>query len=179
MDKKEIKITVTKMLSSGLEKSEAFNQLCGQGIKDSLLAYFIASYADPVRCSEHEKKVNILITLMFIQALIVFVMGFGAGAKMGPNAKWILGGTMMLIPLLFAWGFYMHKVVAYNVYIMLSIIQLPKAFVGFTSAPIASSVGIAINIGILAYIWYVRDKIFPDFVFITPRKIKGKYLFAD
>lgn len=178
MDKKEIKAKVTELLSSGIGKSEVFTQLSGQGVKDSQLAYFVASYADPVRCSEHDKKVSILITLMFIQALIVFVMGFNIGTTIGPNAKWIAGGTLMLIPLLFAWGFYKHKVGAYNAYILLSIIQFPKSFEGFTSAPIASTVGIAINLGMLAYIWYVREKIFPGFALMTPKKIKGQYVFA-
>lgn len=179
MDKKAIKAKVTELLSSGAAKSEVFTQLSCQGVKDSQLAYFIASHADPSRCNEHDRKVNIIITLMFIQAVIAFLIGFGIGAKIGPNAKWIVGGLIALIPLLFAWGFYKHQAGVYNAYILLSIIQLPKSFEGFTSSPIASSVGIAIGIGMLSYVWYVREKLFPDFAFITPKKIKGQYVFAS
>jgi hypothetical protein len=179
MNKKEIQAKVTKLLLSGAAKSEVFAQLSGQGVKDSQLAYLIASYADPNRCDEHDRKVNILITIMFIQAAIAFLIGFGIGAKMGPNAKWIIGTLVALIPMLFAWGFYKHRVGAYNAYILLTIVQLPKSFEGFSLTPIASSVGIAISIGLLAYVWYVRDKLFPGFAMMTPKKIKGKYVFAS
>lgn len=178
MNKAEIKSKVSELLSSGTAKAEVFAQLSGQGVKDRQLAYFIASYPDPARCEDHSGKVNIIITLMFIQAVIAFVLGYGIGVKIGPNAKWIFGALIALIPLLFAWGFYTNRVGAYNAYILLSIVQLPKSFDGFTSSPIASSIGIAIGIGLLAFVWYVREKIFPGFAFTTPKKIKGEYVFV-
>lgn len=36
----------------------------------------------------------------------------------------------------------------------------------------------AINIVLLAFVWYVRGKIFPDFAFVGPRRVNGKYLFT-
>lgn len=178
MNKKEIQARVRELLTAGTAKTEVFAQLAGQGVKDSRLAYFIASYADPNRCDDHERKVNVLITVMFIQALIAFLLGFGIGAKIGPNAKWIVGALTGLIPLLFAWGFYMHRAGAYNAYILLTIVQLPKSFEGFASSPVATSIAIAVNVAVLAYVWYVREKLFPDFAFITPKKIKGEYVFS-
>ena len=77
MNKKEIQAKVRELLVAGTPKAQVFEQLAGQGAKDSQLAYFIASYADPHRCSDHERKVNVLVTIMFIQALIAFFMGFG------------------------------------------------------------------------------------------------------
>ena len=179
MNKKEIKASVQNLLEKGTKKSEAFAQLSGQGVKDSQLAYFIASYADPRRCFEHGSKVNGLIMLMFVLALIAFPFGFRIGAQIGPNAKWIFGVFVALITLLFAWGFYRHKVGAYNAYLLLTIVQFPKSFEGFSAIPVATSVGLALNVALLAYIWYVREKIFPGFAFITPKKIKGKYVFSD
>lgn len=178
MNKKEVQAKVYELLAAGTPKAKVFEQLTGQGVKDSQLAYSIASFADPSRCDNHERKVNILITVMFIQALIAFFMGFGIGAKIGPNAKWIAGALIALIPLLFAWGFYAHRVGAYNAYILLTIIQLPRSFEGFTSSPVATSIAIAISVAVLAYVWYVREKLFPDFAFITPKKVKGEYVFS-
>jgi hypothetical protein len=178
MNKKEIQAKVHELLVAGTDKTKVFEQLTGQGVKDSQLAYFIASYADPVRCDNHERKVNILITVMFILALIAFLLGFGIGAKIGPNAKWIVGTLIAFIPLLFAWGFYTHRVGAYNGYILLTIIQFPRSFEGFTSSPVPTSIAIAVNLALLAYVWYVREKLFPDFAFITPKKIKGEYVFS-
>ena len=179
MNKKEIKAKVTDLISSGMAKSEVFTQLSGHGVKDSQRAYFIASYAAPRLCDAHDRKVNIIITLMFAQAAIAFLMGFGIGAKIGPNARWIIGGLIALIPLLFAWGFYKNVAGAYNAYILLSIIQFPRQLEGFTSSPIATSIGLAVGIGMVAFVWYVRGKVFPDFAFIAPKKIKGKYVFAS
>ncbi|WP_310447964.1 hypothetical protein [Thiobacillus sp.] len=179
MNKKEIQAQVTDLLSSGVPKSEVFAKLSGQGVKDSQLAHFIASYADPFRCDTHDGKINILITIMFIQALFAALLGFGIGAKIGPNAKWITPLLIAAIPLLFAWGFYKYRAWAFNAYILLSIVQLPRSLEGFTSSPIATSIGFAISVGMFAYVWYVREKIFPDFAFITPKKTKGKYIFGS
>lgn len=177
MTKREARAKVAQQLSSGKSKSETFVQLAGQGIKDSQLAYFVASYADPGRCDEHERKVKVLVVLMFIQALFSLVLGLALGAKIGPNAKWIFGAALGMIPLLFAWGFYTDRVGAYNAYIMLGIIGLPKSLEGFSSAPIGTSVSVAIAVGLLAYVWYVRDKIFPGWAFVTPKRVKGQYIF--
>ena len=179
MNKKEVQAKVNDLLSSGVRKSEVFAKLSGQGVKDRQLAHFIASYADPLRCAAHDGKVNVIITLMFVQALIAALLGFGIGAKIGPNAKWIVPLLIAGIPLLFAWGFYNYRAWAFNAYILLTIVQLPRSLDGFTSSPIASSIGMAINLGMLAYVWYVRDKLFPDFAFISPKKVKGEYIFAS
>ncbi len=178
MNKKEIKEKVSDLIFSGMPKSEVFTKLSGQGIKDSQLAFFVASHKDPRLCEEHERKVNIIIMLMFIQAAIAFLMGFGIGVKVGPNAKWIFGVLFAFIPLVFAWGFYKYVAGAYNAYILLSIIQLPRQLEGFASSPIATAIGLTIGIGITAYVWYVRGKLFPDFAFIAPKRIKGQYVFT-
>ncbi|MNK52881.1 hypothetical protein D3C87_718270 [compost metagenome] len=141
----------------------------------------------PVRCfiflclalpSRVSFLVHILITIMLAQALIAFFLGLDIGARMGPTAKWVMGVSMTLIPLFLVWGFYNHRVGAYNAYILLVLPQFPRALEGFTSSPATTTIALAISIVILAFVWYVRGKIFPDFVFVNPRKIKGKYFFA-
>ncbi|WP_085706093.1 DUF3592 domain-containing protein [Pseudomonas sp. B8(2017)] len=179
LSKKEVQEKVRELLDANIAKSEVFSQLSGQGVKDSQLAYFIASYADPVRCDEHDRKVNILITIMLVQALIGFILGMTQGAGIGPAAKWIVSISMILIPLLWVWGFYNHRVVAYNAYILLALPQFPKTLAGFASNPATTTVSLVISIVMLAFVWYVRGKIFPDFAFVTPRKVKGKYFFTD
>ncbi|WP_085616205.1 MULTISPECIES: DUF3592 domain-containing protein [unclassified Pseudomonas] len=179
LSKKEVQKKVRELLGANIAKSEVFSQLSGQGVKDSQLAYFIASYADPVRCDEHDRKVNILITIMLVQALIGFILGMTLGAGIGPAAKWIVSISMILIPLLWVWGFYNHRVVAYNAYILLALPQFPTTLAGFASNPATTTVSLVISIVMLAFVWYVRGKIFPDFAFVTPRKVKGKYFFTD
>jgi hypothetical protein len=179
MNKKEIKSKVNELLASGTAKSDVFAQLSGRGIRDSRLAYLIASYVSPWLSEQYASKVNILLTLMFVQALIGFFLGYAIGAKIGPNAQWIIGSLIALIPLLFALGFYKNQVGAYNTYILLSIIQMPRQFNGFESSPVSTSIGLAIGFAILGFVWYLQQKLFPDFLFITPKKVKGRYVFSD
>ena len=177
MDQKQIKGRVAELLSSGLTKSDVFNQLSGQGVKDSQLAYSIAAYTDPTLRYAHNGKVNLLVTFMFILAGIALLLGFFLGAKFGPNSRWVWAAIFAFVPLLFAWGFYNYKVGAYNAYILLTIIQIPKAFTGFSATPITSSIALLINIAFLAYVWYLREKLFPGFMLMSPKKIKGQYVF--
>jgi hypothetical protein len=179
MNKKETKKKANDLLASGVAKTEVFAQLSGQGVKDSYIAHFVASYVDPARCARHDRKVDILIWLMLVQTLFVFAVGYGIGQKVGGNAKWIVTLGITSIPLLFAWGFYKHFAGAYNAYLLLSIIQLPKQLGGLATTPISTGIGLAIGVGMIAYVWYVRHSLFPDFGFISPKKVKGQYAFTD
>ncbi|EJM64355.1 hypothetical protein PMI30_03706 [Pseudomonas sp. GM50] len=179
MNKKEAKAKIKDLLSSGVPKSEVFTQLSGQGVKDSLLANLIASTADPYLCLAHDRKVNVIITLMFIQAAFALLIGFSMGSAIGPNARWVVGGLGALIPLLFAWGFYNHLAGAYNAYIVLSIVPAVRQLEGLTSGSISTLIGSAIGIGMLVFVCYVRQKLFPDLVLFTPKKIKGRYVFSS
>jgi len=107
------------------------------------------------------------------------VAGLGLGAKIGPHARWLVAGGVALVSLLFAWGFYTHRVAAYNAYILLAIVHLPWSMDGFTDDPFAASIGLVLNVGVLAYVWYVRHLLFPDFLLLTPRKINGEYAFSE
>lgn len=178
MNKKEIQASVRQLLDRGVPRSEVFARLSGQGMKDSRLAYFIASRVDPARREQHRGKVRVLVALMVVLALIGFVVGFGTGARIGPNAKWIFAFGIALLTLLFAWGFHAARVGFYNAYILLSIIQIPKSFEGFAADPLSASIGLAFNGGLLAFTWYVRHCLFPDFNFLNPRKVKGQYVFS-
>ncbi|EAT17185.1 hypothetical protein HTZ97_00750 [Desulfuromonas acetoxidans] len=179
MNKKEITAKVHELLASGMHKSDVFTQLSGQGVKDSYLAHAIASYPNPILCSRHGLKVSILVTIMVIEAGLGLWLGYSIGALIGPNAKWIAGLLTAAIPLLFAWGFYNHFAKAYNIFIILTIVQFHNVLRGFTEEPISTSIAVVINIGVLSYVWYVRQKLFPDFAFITPKKVQGEYVFKE
>lgn len=178
MDKKQIKQKVAELLNAGKPKSEVFQTLSGGVVKDNQLALFIASHANPQLYERHDKKINALITIMFIQALFAALLGGVIGAKIGPIAAWGIAAFCALIPLLFAYGFYNNHAGTYNAYIVLTLIQTPKMFTGFAHSPTATVIGSIIGLGILGYVWYVRSLLFPDFTFISPKKSKGQYVFA-
>lgn len=179
MNKKEIKAQVGTLLEAGTPKSEVFSRLSGQGVKDRQLAYFIAAHPLPWRCDAHERKVNVLVSIMLLQAMFGFFAGFVIGSAIGPLARWILAGVVALFPVLFARGFYKHKVGAYNAYLLLSIVFLPKSLAGFGEHPVANGIALAINLSTIAFVWYVRSKLFPDFVAFSPAKVKGQYRFEN
>ena len=179
MDKKEIKQQVTRMLAAGRSRTETFQAFTGGAAKDRLLAHWIATYSDQNLYEQHYKKINVLITIIFIQALFGAVVGFGLGGTIGPNAAWIFGALCGFIPLLFAYGFYRNYVGTYNIYIILSITQIPRALADFGEAPVISAIGMGISLAMLAFVWYLRARLFPDFAFFTPKKIKGQYVFSN
>jgi len=177
MNKKEIKSRIPALLAAGAEKSVVFAKLSGQGVTDAQLALLIASHPDPDRCTQHRGKVRVLIVIMLFQALIAFAAGFGASSG-GPGVR--LGIAMLgaSLPLLLAFGFHRSLVWAYNVYIMLGIVQLPQAIIDLASGPPARTMVFAVNLAVLGYVWYVRKRIFPDLIFFAPRKVKGEYVFS-
>jgi hypothetical protein len=178
LSKVEVKQKVAEMLDAGTSKTEVFKTLSGGAVKDRVLAYYIAAHAFPLLCAKHDGKVNGLITMMFIQALIAALAGYALGAKIGPNAAWIFPALCAVIPLLIAYGFYKNSVGAYNAYIILTLASSHNLFKGFTEAPITSSISIAIAVGMFMFVWYVRSLLFPDFAVIGPRKAKGNYVFS-
>lgn len=179
MDKKRMRTRARELLVNGMAKSKVFEQLSGQGVKDASLAYFIAAYVNPVRRDAHRGKIKVLIAIMLIQALIGLVVGYGLGARRGPDAAWITGGLIAAVPLWIGWGFHKNWVGAYNACIVLTIVQAYQMVDGFAAAPFATSVAVAINFAILLLVWHVREKLFPGFVLTTPKRIKGRYVFTE
>ncbi len=179
MNKKEIKAKVGELLSLGTPKAKVFAQLSGQGGRDSQLAYFVAAHPNPIRCEKHSGKVNVLIVIMLIQAVMAFFVGYFASAKMGSSAQLMIALSAIPIALLFVWGFYTNRVGAYNAYIVLSIVQAPQTLTSLTTTSLASWIGFAVSIGVMFYVIYVRENIFPGFLMTTPKKIKGEYVFVD
>lgn len=62
---------------------------------------------------------------------------------------------------------------------MLSIVNLPKGLDDLTTSPVSTLVTLALGVGLIAFTWYVRSKLFPDFAFISPKKVKGKFVFSN
>lgn len=179
MNKKEIKAAAKAQLQSGASKNSVFQSLRGQDMKDAQLAMVIVSYADPKLCEEHAGKVKILVGLMYVYSAFAFLAGMFAIPDMSPVGKLMLGAFCAAFSLLFAWGFKHHKLAAYTIYIFLTIIQLPKQVIALISHPDPSIVAILLGIAMLAYVWFVRQKLFPEMGFVTPLKVKGQYVFQD
>ena len=179
MNKKEIKAEVAELISGGLPKADVFAKPTGQGVKDYALARYIASYADPQRCRANQGHIRAVLVIAWLQVLIGVLVGFSIGSETSPLGGLIVGGLVAGFALLFVFGFSKNKAFAYNAYLILAITQIPRQFHGISEEPTSTMIGLAIGLALLGYIWYVRSRLFPDFTFLWPRKISGKYVFSD
>lgn len=179
MNKKQTKAKVQALLTAGVGKTAVFRLLKGHGVRDSVLAHYIASHVDASEVDEHANKIDRLLWIMYAQALLGLWIGWGMAAAWGPVGKGVALLLCAGLPLLFAWGFYRNLAGFYNAYLLLQVVQLSKAFKDFNAEPVITLVAVGINIAVLAYVWYVRSKLFPDFLAFTPKKQSGKYVFVS
>jgi hypothetical protein len=181
MKKKQIQEAVHTHLSQGRSKSEVFQLMSGQGVSDRVVAYLIAAHPAPDLVRRHARLIDAMMVISWLQMAVAVLMGVVLG--IGMHAGWIalllvtalLGGFTYL----FVWGFTRNRAWAYNATIMLSIINLPKLLGELPHAPVANGIALALNVVLIAFAWYVRGKVFPDFVFMSPRKRQGSYVFSS
>jgi hypothetical protein len=178
MTRSEARAHVQQMLAAGMGRSAVFARLSGHGLKDSRLARLVAGQAHPQVLQAQRPRVKALVGVMLLLAVLTFAMGYLLADQTGPVRRWFVGGLLALVPLLFAWGFHQNRAGAYNAYIFLSVVQLPKQFEGFTETPIASSLAIAVSLALLGFVARLRYRLFPDLFLLSPAKVKGQYRFS-
>jgi len=179
MNQKEARAEIARLASSGIARSEIYARLSGRGIKDRKLAWLLASYADPRLLEANQKYIGWVVLIACAQTAMGFIDGFGIGEKISVGAGWLVGVATIAFGLLFAWGFYRNKVGAYNAYLLAAIIQLPFQLDDLAGSPLGGTVEVAIGLALLGYVWWVRNRIFPDFAFMSPRKANRAYVFSD
>ena len=169
-DKRAVRRQMDAMLAEGTGKTEIFRQLSGQGVKDRQLAAWLAGQPDLQARGEMSLHVNILTGLMALQALIILAVT--------ASVSFLLGLALMLIPLLFAWGFRQPKAGAYSAYVFLSIVTLGRNFTHMFPLTVSSIVGFAIGVGLIWYVVWIQRRIFPDMSFIGPNRKGREFVFT-
>lgn len=178
MNNKQIKSEIARLLALGASKSDIFEQLCAQGAKERVVAALLAGRADPVLVEQHQGKIIGLLVMMAIQGGLAALLGLSLGVSTGGMGLGLgLAALGIAVSALFAWGFKRNWIGAYRGFVILSVSQLPKAFRGFESDPVACMVGVGISIAMIAYVLFVQTRIFPDMVGFAPRRVGGKYVF--
>jgi len=178
MNKNEVRAKVTEMLSAGEKKQDVFAGLSGKGVKDRVLAYLIASHVDLRRCVENRTYRRIAIAIAYYHVVVAIFSAYIVIDRL-VTLGLVLGAILLLFAALFVWGFWKNKASVYNVYLILSLTQLPLRFLEFLEYPAGASAGLAIDIGLITYVWFVRQRLFPDLAFIGTRKVDGRYVFSD
>ncbi|KVN36738.1 permease [Burkholderia pyrrocinia] len=188
MNKTEAKTRIAAMLSAGSKKSDVLAALSGQGVKDRVLAGLIASRPDPDRCRQNRLHVRLLIALGILQllfclwvayTLVVDAVSIGPLGTTGVVVVALLLAITVPLSLLFIWGFATYRVTVYHAYIALSIAQTPKLIGRLATDPGDALTGLAISIALVVYVYFVRNRLFPDYVWFWPRKAEGRYVFAE
>jgi len=179
MNKREVRAKVTEMLSAGEKKQNVFAELSGRGVKDWVLANFIASHVDPRRCIENRIHRRIVIAIAYLQVVAAILVGLHIAVDSSVTLALVFGAMALSLAALFVWGFSKNKAGAYNAFLFLTLTQFPQQLKGFSENPVATSVGLAIAVGIITYVGFVRYRLFPDFVFLGARKVDGQYVFSD
>ncbi|TCW79612.1 permease [Burkholderia sp. SRS-46] len=180
MNKTEAKTKIAAMLSAGSKKGDVLAALSGQGIKDRVLANLIASRPDPERCRQNRLHVRLLIALGILQLLFCLWVAYTLFVEVGSiGAIALFLALTVPLSLLFIWGFATYRVGAYHAYIALSIAQMPKLIGHLATDPGDALIGLAISIALVVYVYFVRNRLFPDYVWFRPRKAQGRYVFAE
>ncbi|AOI94787.1 hypothetical protein [Burkholderia sp. LA-2-3-30-S1-D2] len=180
MNKKEAKTRIAALLSAGARKADVLAELAGQGLKDRVLARLIASRPDPELCRKNKVHTRVLIALGIAQLLISVALAYLIlvdGLNMGAAVLFL--ALTVPLSLLFIWGFATHRVSAYHAFIILSLLQVPKTIADLGRDPSTALPTLGVTVILVGYVWFVRNRLFPDFGWFAPRKVEGRYAFVE
>jgi hypothetical protein len=83
---------------------------------------------------------NVVLIIAYVQMVMTTLLGFAIGLKTNLTTGLISASAMAAFMYMFVWSFKRNKMWAYNMTILLSIIQLPNQLKEFSQAPIATTV---------------------------------------
>lgn len=179
MNKQDIRADIARRMAQGEGKSSIFRALKGHGVSDGSLANLIASHPDQKLIAQHARYITGMLVVAWVQLVLGVLIGLGLALKMGALAGLLVAAFIGGFAYIFVWGFQHNRAWAYNASIILSIINLPKALSDVTTAPASSVFALALGLAWIAYTWFVRTKLFPDFAVLGPRKVGGVYQFSN
>ena len=179
MNRKEAKTRIAVLLSAGTRKADALAELSGQGLKDRVLAHLIASRPDPERCRQNKLHIRILVALGIAQLAISLMLAyyFFHRRRQRPRAG---------IPRA-------DRAAVAAVHLGLcnpSCRRVPRVHPAVAAAgaedhrrlgrdPSTALPSLAITVLLVGYVWFVRNRLFPDYGWFTPRKVEGRYAFVE
>ncbi len=179
MKNKEIKQAAFERLTNGENKHDVYAELVEQGAKPKKAAHYIASYPDPELARKHRWKIRGAMAVAIVQGLFAALAILGALGGESVQAALYGVAFVLCFQALFAWGFSRPSAFAFNAFILLNFISMVKSFAGAASMEVGSWIGLVIAFAMLAYVYYVRDLVFPDFAGISPRKKGSEYIFSS
>lgn len=178
MNLKQAKADIRQRLDQGESKTAVFEDVKLRGVSERAAAAMIAAHAAPELCQRHDRIRAAVIVLAWVELLFGVLLGFAVGESIRPSWGIVLAGLMALIGITFVWGFTQNRLWAYNVTIVMTVCNLPRTTLDLLSDPGPTALGLAIGLPLLAFIWYVRTRLFPDIAVLGPRQVDGRYVFT-
>jgi hypothetical protein len=163
MDKSEIKRKVKNLLAFGTGKSEVYSELSGPGVKDSQLAWAIASYPDQALYDRYKNLVRALVALLVLETItwLVSVVISWISLPVGSSTRSgvLLTGVIALLPTFFAWRFYLLEGGRYSAYISFAALYLVMYILEFL---------LQLKLSLLAIIWGLGTGVMVPQVMVKP-----------
>lgn len=179
---------LVKSMQAELDYGESLHNIFykykSEGIKEKKLAYFTSTLKDKVLIKKHKIINNILVAFMFIVTAIMVFLAYSVIIKHPPGtAKYfiyiVITIVIVMIPMLFLYGFIKNNYQAYSVYIFLAIIYFTKLVARFPSDNAIYEVELLISVFIFILVLYLKYKIFPYMgLFGAKKDVVGQYLVA-
>ena len=177
----EARLRLSNMLAMGMRKQDVFAALCQEGFKEKQAAYLIASHLAPVNAQKNQMHVFLLVAMASIQLLLGLfsIYSLTEGGHLPIIFTLVAFLLIALICGAFIYGFAKRFLGAFNAYMMLTLVSMPRQMIEFRDDPLVTLLGLAISVATAGYVMFVRAKLYPDFMLFTPRRIDGKYVFRD
>lgn len=179
MGQKSLKQQIDERLSKGMSKAEVFAELHGTSAQDRRIAQLIAAYPDPVLCERHKTLRRLVLALASVQLVVAVGYGLLVQQDGGALLRLWAGLAAVFVQGVLLWAFIRNSVGAYNAYIVLAMSQLSRPFLLWKSNPGVALAAVALSLGLMFFVRYVRLRLFPDATLLGVKKIRGRYAFLE
>jgi len=178
MNKRKLIKTMQAEFDAGETLQKIYIKYNDSGISEKNLAALVGRLKDKNLIKKHKLAKNALIALMVLITFFTAVSGYNIGLNGGYNNP-IYWSFIAVIPAIFLYGFIKVNYQIYMAYLILSLTQFPKSFKNFGDDLIIDVIGIAFAIFLIAFVWYLKNKLFPYMLLFGARRNSNKqYVFS-
>jgi multidrug efflux pump subunit AcrB len=176
INRKEVIELIQNKLREGSSRQRIFNELTEEYFNKNSIAGLVASTVDPSVKEQFKISNNLLVGLLGLSAVAKVLFGIALFSSISP----VLIPMAILFPffsVMLALEIYRYNGAVYSVVGLFSIAGILKIFANFNDFGLDGYFDIAIIVVILFLAFYLKEKMFPFYGFLGPKKDKnGNYI---
>lgn len=177
--KRDIKARIAQLRTLGVSAADIFTELRGLAYSDRALAFLLTSRPETYRCAAHKGKVRFMTAVAIVQAMLGFFVGWQIAYAEHLPWPFAIASATCALPTLTAIGFVRNHLQAYNLYILVSLVQYALQVRDIIDGYSAAWVGVLLSSLMLTFVIHLRMRLFPGVGVFLPRKdSSGNYVFA-